>query len=78
MCEKQFLVPNIAKWFLRRPRPTAQKDANARRGPADARRYTLSERSVIRLRRAQPRLHSLYQSIREANTVESCAGSAVA
>ena len=34
--------------------------------------------SAVKLRRAKPRLHSLYQSIREANAVGSCAGSAVA
>ena len=46
--------------------------------PADTERYTSSEISVVKMRRAKPRPHNLEQSMYKGNAVERCAGSAVA
>ena len=45
--------------------------------PADTERYTSSEMSAVKSRRAKPRPHNLAQCIYKDNAVVRCAGSAV-
>ena len=56
----------------------SHQSINTVRGPADANRYTSSEMSAVKMRRAKPRPHSLDQRIYKGNAEKSCAGSAVA